>query len=116
MGAKACRCLIKDSRDESPPKTRASDTNPPGRQRESENNEDDMKIIGEVDVGGWDEDTIAKKRECVNETEWDLIGGWMDRQDDERGPRQKKRSLIDQNQAKKWDTEKHHGDYCLSQE
>lgn len=91
MGAKACRCLIKDSTDESPPKTRASDTNPPGRQRESENNEDDMKIIGEVDVGGWDEDSIAKKRECVNETEWDLIGGWMDRQDDERGPRQKKK-------------------------
>lgn len=60
------------------------------KDRERENKEDDMKIIGEMDVGGWDEDSIAKKRECVNETEWDLIGGWMDRQDDERGPRQKK--------------------------
>lgn len=71
------------------------------KERERENKEDDMKIIREMDVGGWDEDSIAKKRECVSETEWDLIGGWMDRQDDERGPRQKKRSLIDPNQAKK---------------
>lgn len=31
------------------------------KERESENNEDDVKIIGEADVGGWDEDSIAKK-------------------------------------------------------
>lgn len=32
-GADACRCVIKDSRDESPPKTNASDTSPAGRER-----------------------------------------------------------------------------------
>lgn len=31
------------------------------KDRERENKEDDMKIIGEMDVGGWDEDSIAKK-------------------------------------------------------
>lgn len=36
--------------------------------------------------------TALQKKECVNETEWDLIGGWMDRQDDERGPLTKKES------------------------
>lgn len=57
MGAKACRCLIKDSRDESPPKTRASDTNPPGRQRESET-----------------------ERESENNEDWGLLGKrmWVD--------------------------------------
>lgn len=33
-------------------------------EKESENKEDDMKIIGETDVGGWDEDSIAKKGMC----------------------------------------------------
>lgn len=45
----------------------------------------------------------------------DRLGGWIDRMMRE-DPDKKKMSLIDQNQAKKWDTEKHHGDYCLSQE
>ena len=57
--ADVCRCLIKDSRDESPPKTSASDTNPAGRWRrdrgresDDRKKEEDMKIVGKTNVGG----------------------------------------------------------------
>lgn len=51
------------------------------------NKEDDVKIVGKTDVGGrtgWDKDRMQKKRESDNERGQELIGGWMDRQDDKR--------------------------------
>lgn len=66
------------------------------------NKEDDMKIVGKTDVGGrtgWDEDKMQKK-ESDNEREWELIGGWMDRQDDERAAMTRKRALVYQEQKK----------------
>lgn len=39
-----------------------------------------------VGVTGWDEGRLQKK-ESDRERTWGLIGGWMDRQDDERATR-----------------------------
>lgn len=50
------------------------------------NKKDDTKIIGKSDVGGrtgWDEDRMPETG-SDKEREWELIGGWMDRQDDEK--------------------------------
>lgn len=51
-----------------------------------------MTIIGKMTVGGstgWGEDRVAKTG-SDNKTEWELFGGWKDRQDDERGPLKRK--------------------------
>lgn len=41
-----------------------------------------------------------QKKESDNEREWELIGGWMDRQDDERAAMTRKRAVVYQEQKK----------------